>query len=46
VSAGEAAITPIEREDVPMIIEPYVFFCVHGGDGGATALQYDSRWSE
>ena len=46
VIAGEAAITPIEREDVPMIIEPYAFFTVHEGDGGGTALKYDSRWSE
>ena len=43
--AGEAAITPVEREDVPMIIDPCVFFTVHERDGG-TALKYDSRWSD
>jgi hypothetical protein len=44
--AGEAAITLVEREDVPMVVDPYEFFTVHEGDGGATALKYDSRWSE
>jgi hypothetical protein len=44
--AGEAAITPVEREDVPMVIDPYEFFTVHEGDGAGTALKYDSRWSE
>ena len=42
--AGEAAITPVEREDVPMIVDPCVFFTVHERDSGA-ALKYDSRWS-
>lgn len=46
VIGGQAAITPIEREDVPMIIERDEFFTVHEGDGTETALKYDSRWSE
>jgi len=44
IVAGEAAITPVEREDIPMTVDQCVFFTVHEREGG-TALKYDSRWS-
>ena len=44
IVAGEAAITPVEREDIPMTVDEGVFFTVHERDGG-TALKYDSRSS-
>lgn len=43
MTAGEAAITPDEREDIPMIVDPCVFFTVYER-GSSTALKYDSRW--
>ena len=44
ITAGEAAITPDEREDIPMIVDPCVFFTGHERDSGA-AWKDASRWS-